>query len=127
MSITLNNNFINFFNEIELKFIYNDVFWVDLAIFFPMLKQGKAKTTTCYNIIALWGVLNNCIKLQNRYQDSAIVKVLNKHQELKRTDSIFFMDSLDFQKTEAVGLEWEDIMEELDLSNDIIRNMSKYI
>ena len=81
MSVKLNDTLINFFSEIEIKFEWNKIFYINIMDHFPLLKQGITKIDTYYNIIIVYGLFYNFVDLKNifrdRFTDKLIYKILN--------------------------------------------------
>ena len=76
MTIQLNDDLIDFFSDIQIKFEWNNKFYIDFMNYFPLLKQGITTKDTYYNVIASYGLINNFIDvgylIDHRRQDIII-------------------------------------------------------
>jgi len=61
MTIQLNDDLIDFFSDIKIKFEWNNIFYIDFMDYFPLLKKGITTKDTYYMVIATYGLMNNFI------------------------------------------------------------------
>jgi len=82
MTIQLNNDLIDFFDDIEIKFQWNDKFYLDFLSYFPLLKKGLTTKRTYYNVIAAYGLTNKFIspnEILEKIDDDIIIKIYNSY------------------------------------------------
>jgi len=98
MALQLNDTLIDFFNDIQLRFEWNDKFYIDFMEYFPLLKNGLSTKNTYYKVIAAYGLMKGFIlknDIAKGVRANIIIKIYNKHIEFSE---IFKILSKDFNK-----------------------------
>lgn len=82
MTIQLDDDLIDFFSDIKIKFHWKDIFYIDIMDYFSLLKKGITTTQTCY-IIVIYGLINNFISRNDMHNGGSrsdiIIKIYNSY------------------------------------------------
>jgi hypothetical protein len=88
MILKLNDDLIDFFSDIQIKFEWNDKFCIEFMNYFPLLKKGLTTKNTYYKVIVIYGLINNFIDLGDLFNDifsdiiiktDLIIKIYNSY------------------------------------------------
>ena len=91
MTIQLNDDLIDFFSDIKIKFEWNDKFYINIMDFFPMLKKGVVSPETCYMAILIYGLINDIININDIKSNSRLnttIKICNSNNKLLKNCEI---------------------------------------
>lgn len=97
MTLQLNNDMINFFSDIKIRFEWNNNFYIDFMDYFPLLKKGITTKYIYYSVIATYGLMHNFIDIGDlinhqctniTIKDEIIMKIYDLYSKSSNIDKI---------------------------------------